>query len=269
MTHNYNYSLATGSADRSRLEILHRLYGPGSQYFLLRQGLKPGMTVLEIGCGMGDMACWLAQQVAPTGKVIAIDTAEDSLQIAREKATKKDITNVQFLNLDVHEVESLGQQFDFTYGRWVLIFSSNPRILVKKIYDVINPGGIFTHETLNIGELGLFSYPEQSIVAQYANLIKEFSTSEGRDLAFSYHLYDEFKSLGLSNINLHINQPILVTAEDKSVFRLPMETMSAERMLRFMTPSEHKKLIADLKQLEISDAYVGFFRNTITAGIKL
>ena len=205
--------------------------------------------------------------MAPTGKVTAIDVAEDSLKIAKEKARQHNIANVQFLNLDVREVESLGQQFDFAYGRWVLVFLANPYRLLKKIYNVIKPGGIFTYESTNVRDPGLFSYPIAPVVAQYADMMKTFNANSGRESEFGYRLYGEFKSLGLENIHLRINQPILVTAEEKSVLRLPMTKLS-EEILKFMPVNNYEKLIADLKQLETSDSYVGFFRNIMIAGTK-
>ena len=38
--------------------------------------LKPGMTVLEFGCGTGHMACEIAKAVGPAGRVIATDNSE-------------------------------------------------------------------------------------------------------------------------------------------------------------------------------------------------
>ena len=55
-----DYPIATGELDRQRLAIINNLYNPNIQQFITQQGLKPGMKVLEIGCGTGQMACWLA-----------------------------------------------------------------------------------------------------------------------------------------------------------------------------------------------------------------
>lgn len=73
---NKKYLLSTGESDYDRLSILSKLYNPLALYFLTDSGLKPGMTVLEIGCGSGHMACDIAKLVGPKGKVIAIDSSE-------------------------------------------------------------------------------------------------------------------------------------------------------------------------------------------------
>ena len=90
------YILAVGETDRQRLEILNRMYNPITQYFLTQNGLKQGMTVLEVGCGTGDMACWLANQIGKKGKVVAIDNSSAQIKLSSEKAKNKGINNIEF-----------------------------------------------------------------------------------------------------------------------------------------------------------------------------
>src|SRR5262245_13197863 len=47
------YALATGAAAGHRLRMLHELYGPGTRRVLLDAGLRPGMRVADLGCGVG------------------------------------------------------------------------------------------------------------------------------------------------------------------------------------------------------------------------
>ena len=139
--------------------------------------------------------------------------------------------------------------------------------MLKKIYNVIKSGGIFAYESTNVRDPGFFSHPIAPVIAQYADVMKTLNANSGRESEFGYRLCGEFKSLGLENIHLRINQPILTTAEEKSVLRLPMKKLS-EEILKFMPASDYEKLIADLKQLETSDSYIGFFRNIMIAGTK-
>lgn len=51
-------------------------FGSGQRYrrlALLRAGLKPGMSVLDVGCGTGVIAALAAQIVGPTGQICALD----------------------------------------------------------------------------------------------------------------------------------------------------------------------------------------------------
>jgi len=57
-------------------------------------GLKPGMTVAEVGAGTGYVALRMARRVGPTGKVYANDVQPEMLQLLRANASKARLTNV-------------------------------------------------------------------------------------------------------------------------------------------------------------------------------
>jgi ubiquinone/menaquinone biosynthesis C-methylase UbiE len=59
--------------------------------------LAPGMTVADIGTGVGFMLPYLSKAVAPTGKVIGEDIFPDFLNKARERAKDKDLGNAEFV----------------------------------------------------------------------------------------------------------------------------------------------------------------------------
>jgi predicted methyltransferase len=65
-----DYVLATGNAAANRLRILHDVYGPGARQLLLRAGLRRGMSVVDLGCGVGMTTQLLAEIVGPTGQSV-------------------------------------------------------------------------------------------------------------------------------------------------------------------------------------------------------
>jgi ubiquinone/menaquinone biosynthesis C-methylase UbiE len=58
-------------------------------------GIKPGMTVADVGAGSGYMTERLAKRVAPTGKVLAVDVQPEMLALLRSRAAKSKLTNIQ------------------------------------------------------------------------------------------------------------------------------------------------------------------------------
>jgi len=58
-------------------------------------GLKPGMTVAEVGAGTGYVALRMAKRVGPSGKVYANDLQPEMLSLLRANAAKAGITNVE------------------------------------------------------------------------------------------------------------------------------------------------------------------------------
>jgi ubiquinone/menaquinone biosynthesis C-methylase UbiE len=59
--------------------------------------LKPGMTVADIGTGIGYMLPYLSRAVAPEGRVLAEDIFDDFLSAARQRAQKEKLANVSFI----------------------------------------------------------------------------------------------------------------------------------------------------------------------------
>lgn len=63
------YILATGAQDVERLRLLNQVYGSASHVLLRQAGLAEGFRVAEIGCGTGNMTCWIARHVGQRGAV--------------------------------------------------------------------------------------------------------------------------------------------------------------------------------------------------------
>ena len=47
------------------------------------------MHVLDVGCGIGNLSCWLADRVGAKGRVIAVDSDSEQLKIAEKRAQKE------------------------------------------------------------------------------------------------------------------------------------------------------------------------------------
>jgi len=110
--HSEHYILATGGKDVKRLRLLHEVYGPGTEALFHRVGLRDGQRVVEIGCGSGNIACWVAQQIAPSGSVMAIDVASDQIEQARRQAQSRNLRNIEFQVADAYSPRLPEGSFD-------------------------------------------------------------------------------------------------------------------------------------------------------------
>jgi cyclopropane fatty-acyl-phospholipid synthase-like methyltransferase len=52
-----------------------------------RSGIKRGMRVLDLGCGIGDVSLWIAKLVGPTGLVVGVDESAEHIDMAQKRAT--------------------------------------------------------------------------------------------------------------------------------------------------------------------------------------
>jgi ubiquinone/menaquinone biosynthesis C-methylase UbiE len=264
-----NYFLSTGSVDEVRLGIINKIYNPVSYAFLTESGIKPGMNVLEIGCGYGHTAIWLAKQVLPTGKVYAIDYSEDSLVIARENAKKLRVNNIEFINLDLANIKDLNQKFDFSYGRWVLEFCKPAQDTFKNIHSLLNVDGIFTYEALNFAQSDHFSYPENSAVKKWNEFVVANAIKNNSELTLAHEIYHLIDDIGYKNIFARRHQPILRTPEEKSLYRLALLSAKNSWLKNNVTPeNEINELIEKFEELEKDASIMGFYNNTLIRGIR-
>ena len=84
-------SLANSLADPSR----EQTQKPGQ--LVVAMGLQPGMTVVDVGTGVGYMLPYLSKRVGPAGHVIAEDIFDDFLSAARQTAENQNLKNVNFV----------------------------------------------------------------------------------------------------------------------------------------------------------------------------
>lgn len=106
--------------------------------------IKPGMSVLDVGCGWGDMSLQVAQMVGPAGRVVGIDCVEKFLAEARKDAAAMGLSNVEFARGDA-EVALPENEFDYVVARFGTMFFTNPVAALRRMRLALRPGGQMTH----------------------------------------------------------------------------------------------------------------------------
>ena len=99
--------------------------------------LRPGLEVLDVGCGPGTITVDLARRVAP-GRVTGIDRSPDVLAEARSAAGDADVT---FSVGDVYLLDFPDDSFDVVHAHQVLQHLSDPVAALREMRRVCRPGG--------------------------------------------------------------------------------------------------------------------------------
>lgn len=107
----------------------------------LRDDLRPGTTVLDIGCGPGTLSVDLARHVAPAA-VLAVDVVDAPLDEARRHADAAGIDTVTFAVADVHDLDLPDASFDLVHAHQVLQHLSDPVAALREMARVARPGGV-------------------------------------------------------------------------------------------------------------------------------
>lgn len=135
------YALGHTERELERLAIQARLIDPITRGFFRDAGIVPGMRVLDVGSGAGDVAFVAAEMVGQEGVVIGVDRSSDALAVANERAAARSLRNVSFRVGDPSEM-TFERPFDAVIGRFVLQFQSDPAAMLRRLVTHLRPGGL-------------------------------------------------------------------------------------------------------------------------------
>ena len=102
--------------------------------------LRPGMSLLDVGCGPGTLTADLAARVAP-GEVLAIDISAEVIAEAEGHARKMGATNLTFAVGDFRSAGLAAGSFDVVHAHQVLQHLGDPVAALREMRRVCRPGG--------------------------------------------------------------------------------------------------------------------------------
>ncbi len=117
-----------------------------TQKTIRRLDLRPGMDVLDAGCGPGRLTLPIAEKIGPNGDVTAIDIQEGMLHEAQERAREANLTNIHFLRIGLGEGKLERNHFDRAVLVTVLGEIPDREAALQDIFDALKPGGILLVE---------------------------------------------------------------------------------------------------------------------------
>jgi ubiquinone/menaquinone biosynthesis C-methylase UbiE len=104
--------------------------------------LRPGMRLLDAGCGPGSITLDFGEALAP-GEVIGIDTDEGTLARAKKALADRPLANVRFEKGDIYDLQFPDASFDAVWTSSIMQWLNNPRGALKEIFRVLKPGGVY------------------------------------------------------------------------------------------------------------------------------
>lgn len=103
--------------------------------------LDAGMTVADIGTGLGNMLAMLSRRVGPTGRVLAEDTEDPLLAAAKETAATQNLGNVTFIKGTETDPKLPDSQVDVVFAFDVYHHFASPEKMLAAIYKSLRPEG--------------------------------------------------------------------------------------------------------------------------------
>lgn len=136
--------------------------------------LKPGMKILDVGCGPGSITTDLAKHV-PDGRVTGIEIEAGPLQEAQRFAEAEGVSNVKFETGDIHDLKYEDETFDMVHVHQVLQHVADPVKALSEMRRVVKVGGIVACRESAIATW----YPESEGLTKGNELMRRIATSKG------------------------------------------------------------------------------------------
>ncbi|NNF37104.1 MAG: class I SAM-dependent methyltransferase [Gemmatimonadetes bacterium] len=194
------YLLGHTDDELRRLDIQGELFRAPTLRAFEDAGIAPGMRVLDIGSGSGDVSLLVAELVGAGGTVVGIDRGEEAVRAARERAQARGLTQVEFRVSEVDEFTA-DEPFDALVGRFVLMHQSRPGRALARAAAQVRPGGIvcLIESYMDALLTGAHSFPHSPLYDEIVRWKSEVVGGAGADLHAGVRLPLTFAEAGLPN----------------------------------------------------------------------
>jgi SAM-dependent methyltransferase len=215
-------------------------------------GLKPGQRVLDVGCGSGNMACWIADQVGPSGSVLGIDNSAGQIEVAREQARSRGLANVEFQTADAYSPRLPENSFDLVYCRLVLMHLTQPADAMRSMRSLVKSGGTVLCEEMDLG--CWLCDPPSAAMNQFFELNVSLGELRGEHFRLGSSLHQLFREAGFGPPEVQSNFVLALRGEEKRLIAMTFDEFAPEAVREHLisqTDADH--VAVELRKLAEND----------------
>lgn len=177
--------------------ILERRTVENSNRNLLKH-LKPGSSVLDVGCGSGAIPRGMAERVGPQGRVLGIDPSEKLIAEAQQHTVG--LPQLAFQQADVYSFDT-AERFDLVTCARVLQWLNRPEEALVRMKNLVKPGGFLAILDYNHERVVWTPEPPAAMQHFYGAFLK-WRQDAGFDNAIADHLAELFQRNGLEAVTV-------------------------------------------------------------------
>ena len=175
----HEYGSGIGDDEVARLEAQHHLLAQSTRIIFTEAGIRPGMRVLDLGCGTGNATFVAADLVGPGGSVVGLDHSPEALARARLQAAQRGLAHVQFIEGDMHD-PAPGGPYDAIVEQLALYQDPDPAEVLRRQATVLRPGGLIVPVESDLA--GAYTEPEVPMSTQLHSWMVESFAKAGLTL---------------------------------------------------------------------------------------
>ena len=190
-----DYGLGHNHDELQRLIGQGRWLGELTEEVLRAAGIRPGMRVLDVGCGAGDVSFLAATLVGREGSVVGVDRSDEAIALAKRRAADVGLANVSFVTQDLQDLATEAR-FDAIIGRLVLMYFAEPDLILRHLLKLLMPGGVVAFHELDVQSST--SEPNVPLVARTLQYVIEALRCVNANPRMGLHLPQTFQRANLS-----------------------------------------------------------------------
>jgi demethylmenaquinone methyltransferase / 2-methoxy-6-polyprenyl-1,4-benzoquinol methylase len=185
-----------------RYDVMNDLLSLGTHRLFKRMtvemsGVRPGMRVLDLAGGTGDLSALFAGAVGDDGSVVLADINGDMMQVGRQRLLDRGLAEVSFCQTSAEALPFADRSFDCAAIGFGLRNFTDKEAALREILRVLVPGGV-----LLVLE---FSKPESPLLASAYSVFQSFWPGMGKLVAGDAGSYQYL----VESIRVHPSQKAL------------------------------------------------------------
>ena len=195
--------------ERDRLRALESLFDGASTRHLAGLGVTEGWRCLEVGCGAGGIARWLARRVGSGGRVVATDLDVRFVE-------GHDLANLEVRRHDIMSDALEEGAFDLAHARAVIMHIPDHQAALERMVAAVRPGGWVVIEDVDFGGPMAATLAHYSFPAEHAPLVERvYRAAEavleaaGADASFGTRVLAGLQAAGLEQVGSEVHTSVV------------------------------------------------------------
>lgn len=172
--------------------------------------LRPGMRLLDIGCGPGTITTGLGRAVSP-GEVVGIDPAPEAIASARAHLATTALANVRFEEASVYALPYADGSFDATHAHQVWQHLDRPVEAARHVLRILRPGGMFGVRDADYATM--VSWPRSAEIDRWLEVYHAVAAANGADADAGRRLPSWLREAGFSDVEVGASVVLLTGRE--------------------------------------------------------
>jgi ubiquinone/menaquinone biosynthesis C-methylase UbiE len=160
--------------------------------------LRPGMRLLDVGCGPGSITAGLARRVAP-GETIGIDASPNVIETARSLRDAS-LQSLTFEVGSIYQPRFAPETFDAAFAHQVLQHLARPVDALSQMRTLLAPGGVIGVREVDWGSATF--YPETDGMRRFLRMYYELAHRNGGEPNAGRHMRRWFREAGFAETRI-------------------------------------------------------------------